>query len=444
MQLDESQPSTIRQEAFPASARARRLSRFFWFLETLLWGSLLASCTALLLEHVIQVSQGPTDFCQDYTAIQRLLHGDPIYTPIHCWASYVVLPTPLEYHPHPPTSVLLLAPFGLLPRIPATLLWGLCLFAAYAITGVLLLKELGWCSLRGLAIFAVGSALWEPATVSETVQNFQELLTLLIVGAWLLERKGHQGWAGGLLGLAGLLKLWPAGLLLGALIFRQKRAALVGLLTLSLGVLLTFLLISPQDLIAYLGPVQANEGLWVASGVNVSLVSAVVRPLMGYHDGAYIIPALLSGLSLSTALLLGEMLAALLVIVTVGYLWWRNRSSEDETIQMLSQGVLVTVLLLAFPITWRWGMITLLFPCATTLLALRHLPRQTRRVQALLWVGLVPLLLRQSWVVAVANLLQPHSAAGEILWFTLPTLGLLLFTVMQFSLLWQASTQKSA
>jgi hypothetical protein len=103
----------------------------------------------------------------------------------------------------------LLAPFGLLPQIPATLLWGFLLLAAYLVSGCLLIHTLGWNVLPGLGLYAVGSVLWQPAVQAIQWLNMDQVLLLLLVGVWLLERRGQNTWAGVLLGVASLLKMWP-------------------------------------------------------------------------------------------------------------------------------------------------------------------------------------------------------------------------------------------
>jgi hypothetical protein len=180
----------------PADSRAR----FFWLPRMVGWGVLLVLALAILGNEVIQVSQQHTDFCQDYLAAERLTQGIPVYLPIHCWSGFI--PSPQQYDAHPPSSILLIWPVSLLPEAAAAAIWGLILLAGYLASGALLLQTLGWLSLRGLALFALGSVFWSPLTLGVGEQNFGQLLTLLLVAAWLLERRGRAAWAGGLIGQA--------------------------------------------------------------------------------------------------------------------------------------------------------------------------------------------------------------------------------------------------
>jgi hypothetical protein len=103
-----------------------RLSdRFHWYLWTGLWLTLLCIGVGSFVLGTIRAATGSqTDFCQDYSSAVALLHGQAVYHPIHCNNAYLYLPGRVEYNSHPPTSIVLFAPFGLLAEIPATLLWG--------------------------------------------------------------------------------------------------------------------------------------------------------------------------------------------------------------------------------------------------------------------------------------------------------------------------------
>src|SRR5262249_20582791 len=148
-------------------------------------------------------------------------------------------------------------PFGLLPRMPAYIFWGLMCLLCYLVTGYLLLREVGWLSLRGTALFVFASLCWPVFRGAEQFQNLPQLTTLLLVVAWLLERRGHTRWAGGILGVASLLKIWPAVFLASALIRRRMQLACTGGLTLLLGTLLTLPFLGPEAYGTYPDAVRA-------------------------------------------------------------------------------------------------------------------------------------------------------------------------------------------
>lgn len=432
---------TLNRKGAARETQAPPRARLLWVLRIAGWSILLTISLLVLVNQVIQVSQGPTDFCTDYTTAQRVLQGVPPYIPLHCTADAASFPPPLkEYNAHPPTSVLLLLPFALLPIKSATLLWGLLSLAAYLASGVLLLRALGWRLLRGMALFAFGSLLWLPIVFSEQMLNLGQALTLLVTAACLFERRGRAGWAGWMIGAASLLKLWPAGLIAGALVRRQGRQAAVSGVVLLVGTALALLVIGPGAYASYLGPVALNERYVTPSDANVSLVAAVARPLSGIPAT---LPPFIPGVSLPAAVLLGELVAGLVLLLTLGLIWWCARRSPSEPVALLSNGLLITMLLLAFPVNPYWGQVTLLVPGALTILALRQLPRPPRW-----WIvcfvtslaeplGLGWLLIRLPWWLIQGGVAQP--AGWVTLLLGVPTLGFLLFALAQAWLLCWAS-----
>lgn len=412
-----------------------RLRHLLWFVRTVAYGVLLALGLALLVQQVLAVSNESSDFCQEYIAGERLAQGSPLYAPLQDSASFSHCPPSLTYDAHPPPTALLAYPLSFLPYHTASLLWGGCTLAAYLACGLLLLQALGWRTLPGVALFVIGSAYWQPLAGAEGAQNLWQVLALLIALAWVLERKGHIGWAGGLLGLAGLLKIWPALLLLGGLARHQWRLALIGGATALLGTALTWGIVGTSAYAAYLGPVQQSERGLVPTTGNISLVGAIARLLRG--DPPLLAP-LVSGVSLQTATLLGEGAGGLLLLGTLALIAWHRWRAASEVIDLLCQGLLVTVTLLVFPLIWYFGLIALLLPGATTILALRQLPRPPRWWFIALLCSILPLLAPYTLFTLGGWLLEQHEAGS--VWmsmglFALPTLGLLGFAGAQSYLL---------
>ncbi len=425
-------------------ALARR-SRFFWIARVSSLGIVAVFSLLALIWQVVLGSQGAIDFCADYIAARRLIQGTFPYLPLHLWPGYSTCAMPIDYDIHPPSSLLLLAPFGLVARGPAFLLWGCISLAAYLASVYLLLRTLGWFSLRNSALCLLASLFWSPLIAAEGSLNHFQLLTLLLVAAWLLERKGYAGWAGILLGLASLLKLWPFAFLLSAVIRGQKRLAISGGVVFGVGLLLSLVVVGPKAYLAYFGPVQGATLSIVPGEINVSIVGALTRFWTGSYDPFWNPPLRLSplvgGLTLSQAVFAGEIVAALLVLAALALIWWTHRQEQHGPVEALSQGLLVTVLLLTFPLSWYAGLITLLLSGTTIILALRQAPRPKRWWQVLLGVSTLALFFPEVMLVFYQQwypLLQAIHLAG---WGTVlvgfPTWALLLLAGLQAYLLWE-------
>jgi hypothetical protein len=140
-------------------------------------------------------------------------------------------------------------------------------------------------------------------------------------------------------------------------------------------------------------------------------------------------------LNASQAVLLGEAAAALLVAGALALVVWGQRRAPGEAAEPLGLGLLVTVLLLAFPITWNWGVVALLLPLGTTALALQHLPRPPHWWFVLLGLSLV-LLVNPEWL---PFLLAGWRPLWSSLFFSISTISVLLFAAAQaYLLVWAA------
>ena len=139
--------------------------------------------------------------------------------------------------------------------------------------------------------------------------------------------------------------------------------------------------------------------------------------------------------------MLGELLGAMLIGGGIWLLWWKRRSLQTETGKLLAWGFAVTLILLGFPLTWPWGIITELLPITTLVLALRLLPSPPLwwrfLLGASLFVPSVPYTPQLIFILS-QGLFQYHQSGLEVLGIleaVRPTLGLLLFAGAQAYLL---------
>jgi Glycosyltransferase family 87 len=430
-----------------------RSGGFHWYLLTGLWCALLGIGVGALIIGTIKAATGSqTDFCRDYSSALALVHGQAVYHPIKCSSAFLYLPGRIEYNSHPPTSILLFAPFGLLAEIPATLLWGFLLLAAYMVSGWLLIHTLHWKVLPGLGLFAISSVLWQPAVQAIQWLNMDQVLLLLLVGVWLLKRRRQDAWAGVLLGVAGLLKIWPLVILVIPLLQQRWRLVAVAGSVVVVGCLLALLLEGPSAFLAYLGPVRVIEQAWAeaAKVENVSVLGAVTGLLLGYRGTSATPTPLVHSITPGMAALLGEALGAGLLGGGIWLLWWKQRLLQDEVGDSLAFGLVLSLILLCFPLTWLAGIIVLLLPATTLLLALRHLPRPPTWWWWILGASLLLLnLLYLPLLLLLINRLlqliwhgQPVLGLLDAVEPASQTLGLLLFTgALAYLLVWHGERQ---
>jgi hypothetical protein len=421
--------------------RHSRIRHLFWFARAVACGVLLTLGMLLLIQQVVAVSQTGTDFCQDYVAAAHLAKGEPVYVPLAHTTGGSICP-PMTADAHPPPSILLAYPLSCLAYPSASLIWGGCALAAYLASGLLLLRELGWFRLPGISLFVIGSTYWQPVVGAEGAENLWQFLLLLLVLAWILERRGHAASSGALLGFAWLLKLWSTGLFLGALARREWRQALSGGVTIALGTALTAGILGPGTYLTYLGTVRTVESSFVPFNGNVSLVGVFTRLFTGDRSR---LPPLFSGLPPNEAVLVGEVGAGLVLVGIVAFVGWCRWKRTGEPAGLLSEGILVTITPLVFPLTWFLSLITLLLPLTTTVLALRQMPRPARWWFGAVGVSLLPLIAPDVSLSLGEWFLDQH-IAGAAWWATLafafPTMGVVAFAGTQGYLLWSLCARR--
>jgi hypothetical protein len=370
------------------------------------------------------------DFFQDWASARYYWQGRPVYAPLHGAIGQYLGITPdnltaqsvrINYflNAHPPTSVVLVLPLARLDYPEATLIWNLLSLAAFLVSLGLIAHQLR-IPVSRWAVFPLVALLLSNGPFRHQVSQgqFNFFLLLLLTGTWAADRSGRPWLAGVLLGMATVLKLFPAFLVLYFVLRRQWRAVvaagatIIGLTLLSMAVLGVD---AYRDYVRIVLPhVEALKTGWR----NVSLTGTWAKLFDPTTPGPQLEPLLRSpvlarGMALLSALVLGGLLARKT---------WRasDRAETDACF-----GLFLTFTLLISAVTWHHYALLLLLPLT---LAWTRLPRSTA-VRALFLATFCAFYLAPE-ILADAALLaddpQRHLTAAEVLGcFSFPLYGML-------------------
>lgn len=158
------------------------------------------------------------DFYQEWGSARNFWRDVPIYTPhsitIPRYLGLAANPvSAIEYNIHPPVSVLLVLPLGLLNYPDAVFVWNIISLLAFLVSVLIvavLLDAPRSLILPSIALLPVCHPLY--GNIYQGQLNL--LLTLLITVIWALERKHHSNIAGFCLAVAASIKLFPIYLLI--------------------------------------------------------------------------------------------------------------------------------------------------------------------------------------------------------------------------------------
>jgi hypothetical protein len=305
---------------------------------------------------------GLDDYFQDWAAGRNALDGRSIYEPLDVLARrhagalgrsfestehYDGLPV----NAHPPFAILLLLPASLLDYTTAWLP-----FTCLNLFGVLAAVPLWLWALRPptrgdraatqLLVHLALITTSFPFVFQIAVGNLEGILLLCLSAAFALEARDRRVPAGVLVGVAGLIKVWPWVFALPMLLARRRaQAAAVGA-TVAVGTAATVAAFGWADHRRFLEVAAAGAARWSGSPTNLSLPSTIRRWFAGFERAGWpsvdaVLPAaapLSSGLALlvSAALVAGVALAIL-------------RHPRDRTRAVC---LVLLLALLVSPMTW--------------------------------------------------------------------------------------------
>ena len=352
---------------------------------------LLALFGWLMTQRLSQCPKGyDCDFVEEWTSSRNFWTGRPVYLPL---AESV----PLYFGPqahvqvpvngHPPTSVLVAIPFGLLDFRTAWQAWNVLSLAALAGSLWLLMRPKGLGYAAWVAIPVAVLLLASNPLAQQVIEGQLNLLLLaMLVGAWAAEREDRPIVAGLLIGAATAIKLYP-GLLIVYFLARRRwsavgaAAGMVAALALTAGACF-----GPDVFAIYIRdviPAFAHYGDNLANASLAGLWSKLFVGVAGYTDPLWHWPLVAR---------LATLFSGLGIAALCGWKAWqaRNRAERD-----LAFAACVIGSLLASPITWGHGFVLLVMPL---LIVWRHCRGQTRKRLILAGVIAVLWLIRPNWI----------------------------------------------
>ncbi len=330
-------------------------AKIFWMLVggavCLLWGMSIVKRLTPPYPHL-------HDFVQEWTSAKNYFAGEPIYLdmnksfPIHLGDAWQV--GHIDVNAHPPASVLVLLPFGLLDYTPAYLTWNILSLVFLLISLVLIVRRKGlgfspWMLLPITTILISGNSLNQQ--INQGQLNL--LLLLLFTGAWTADRSKHPAIAGFLLGLAAAIKLFPAYMFLYFLMRRDWRAIAAGGVAFVALTGATYAVFGQETFVDYVQNVMPRVGGFRDWWANASAAGFWSRLLDG--QSGHSIPVAFSPLGAK----IGTLLSWGVLTIVAGWTVLRAKS-QPEVERAFS--VTIIAMLLVSPITWDHYFLLLLLP----------------------------------------------------------------------------------
>ncbi len=329
----------------------------------------------------------------------------------------------MEGADYPPTFILLFEPLASLSPKSAYWIWTGVNVAALAAVLLMLLGGDSGLDLRLRLILAALAIFYYPIRINFHWAQPQPLLLLmlLLAGRWL--GRGEEAAAGGMLALAGLIKIFPlfmAGYLVAG---RRWRALLFTGVGLALGAAVTMAIIGlPITLASGARLANVANGQWLVTHHKAdseelvsfgNFVSRLLFQVTGAHPGS----ALGRGRGL-----IGVLAALALMFVTVRATLTRpaGRNRDERAFALW----IATTVLVA-PTAWIHYMVLLLVPLAELALAANR-GEASRRA---LWMGGASYALAQvaPGAFAVFKVILPAAVAGPLVQNWFPCVALLAY-----------------
>lgn len=305
------------------------------------------------------------DFYQEWGSARNWVVGLPIYEtqaktiPLHLGLSLTTQTVNISFNAHPPVVVLLSLPLGYLDYGDALVSWHLLSLVGFLLSAYLCLREWNvhymhrhlWAVLPGVAVLL----LLDPWREQFTQGQLNGIILPLLVSAWVACRRGQVGWAGGCIGVAATLKLFPAFLLLYLLIRKQYSGVVTGLATIAALSLLAILVLGPGAYYDYWTEVIPSLSKYRGHWGNQSIVGFWHRLFVGSPVAPGVQPLIVAPW---LAWLMTFLSAFYLVVETIRVTRRANGGDTSER----GYWLFVTTMVLLGPLTWNHSQLLLTVP----------------------------------------------------------------------------------
>lgn len=371
------------------------------------------------------------DFHQEWLSARNFWTGRPVYGSLSeaLWLHDRRRTNPtqvvFDVNAHPPATVLVALPFGLLDDSAAFLLWNSLSLLALLLSLGIIVRELELPLTSELfSLLVCGFLVSEPLFMHFVYGQINLLILWLLTLAWWADRRNRPWMAGLCVGIAASLKFFPGFLavyFLGRKAGRAVAAAAVGFAGLNL---LTAAILGTGAFRDYLAVGLPSAAAFRGAFGNASLPALWTKcfAATGIHGPA---------VSLWTAPWLAHALTAASWLILSAVVWRSARQVDSEWARHRSFSLALIGMLLASPVTWEHYFVLLLLPLLwLTYRSVHGWPRAVwfAVTAAMLWLTTLRLAQGQ-W----PEVFRPASATvwHTLLVFSLPCYALLsLFTLV--------------
>lgn len=341
-------------------------SKVLWCL---VFGTVLVLWILFAVPHMMPPNIRLYDFAQEWSSARNFYVDQAIYLDLQesfalHFADGRGTDISFAYNAHPPTSVLLALPFGMLEYDLAYMVWNLVSLLALGGSLLLIMRSKGlsyspWSLLPILSLLLIS----EPFAQQMRHGQLNLILLLLIAGTWAAERSGRFRLSGVLLAIATAIKLFPGLLFFYLLARRRWRSLFYGVATFIFLTAATAVMFGWDSLQFYVTEVvptlRAYSDRWGVASIT-GFWSRIFNATTGKVIPLYQDPAM--------ARIFIVLTSAALVTATA-WKTWRTRSGIEQDHAF---GLWCIAMLLLAPLTWPHAFLLLILPLA---LMWKHLPR---------------------------------------------------------------------